>query len=275
VTEAKSFTDQEALAAKLIDGIFPSRDELLRGLAERGVKRFDGREETLALAGATITPFEMTARQRFLAAIIDPNVAFLLLVFGVLGIYIEFNHPGAILPGVAGGICLLLALFALNVLPVNTVGVLLIALAFALFILEAKFASHGILGAGGVVAMVIGALMLIESPPIPELRVKWEIALGVAVPFAIIIVVLLRSVIRSRLWPRAVGREALVGAVGEVREDIEAGKKGLVLVQGELWRAASVQRLRAGESVRVVAVDGLMLQVEPAGDARLAGKERG
>lgn len=276
VTEAKSFTDQEALQAGLIDAVFESREQLLKELNGRATKRFDGRTETLALANASIEPLDMTARQRFLTRILDPNVAFLLLVFGILGLYIEFNHPGVIFPGVAGGICLILALFAMNLLPVNYAAVLLIVLAFALFILEAKFASHGILGAGGVIAMVLGALMLIESPPIPELRVKWEIALAVAIPFALITVLLLRLVLKSRRWQPASGQEALLGAVGEVREEIADGKKGLVLVKGELWRAVAPGRIGVGQSVRVVGMDGLLLRVELTAsdaDATSAAKE--
>jgi membrane-bound serine protease (ClpP class) len=263
VTEAKSFTDQEALDGKLIDLVAESREALLKELDMREIKRFDGSAQTLALAAARIEPWEMTQRQRFLARILDPNVAFLLLVFGILGLYIEFNHPGVIFPGVVGGICLILAMFALNLLPVNYAAVLLIVLAFALFILEAKFTSHGILGAGGVAAMVIGALMLVESPPIPELRVRLGTALSVALPLAIITVILLRAVWKSRAWGAAVGREALVGAVGEVRETLEPGAKGLVLIGGELWRAVSEQRIEAGQAVRVVGVEGLLLRVEP------------
>lgn len=265
VTEAKSFTDQEALKAGLIDAVAESREKLFQQLEGREIKRFDGRVETLTLAGARVEPWEMTRRERFLSRIIDPNIAFLLLVFGVLGLYIEFTHPGFILPGVAGGICLILALFAIHLLPVNYAGVLLIALAMALFILEAKFVSHGILAAGGVAAMVLGALMLVESPPIPELQVKWEIALSVAVPFAIITVVLLRLVLKSRRWRPASGREALVGAVGEVRQAID--RKGLVMVEGELWTATADTPIPAGRQVRVVEVKGLVLRVESVSEA--------
>lgn len=261
VTEAKSFTEQEALKEGLIDIVADSRQALFAQLRSRAVKRFDGRAETLALSDVQVVPWEMTPRQRFLSRIIDPNIAFLLLVFGILGLYIEFTHPGFIVPGVAGGICLILALFAIHLLPVNYAGVMLIVLALALFILEAKFVSHGILAAGGVAAMVLGAVMLVESPPIPEMRVRWELALAVAIPFAVITVFLLRLVLRSRRWRVATGREELLGMIGEVRQEVNG--KGLVLVAGELWTARAAQPIPAGRQVRVVAVEGLVLQVEP------------
>ena len=204
----------------------------------------------------------MTERQRLLTRIIDPNIAFLLFVFGILGLYIEVNHPGFIVPGVAGGICLVLALFAFHLLPVSYTAVLLILLAVAFFILEAMYTSHGVLAVGGVVSMVLGALMLIQSPPIPELRVRWEIALAVAIPFAVITIVLLRLVLKSRRWPVASGREGMLGQVGEVRQEIGDAKKGMVLVSGELWSAVGREKIGVGQQVRVVGMEGLLLKVE-------------
>ncbi|MFQ5926273.1 MAG: nodulation protein NfeD [Terriglobia bacterium] len=263
VTEAKSFTDGEALAGKLVDLVAESSKALLEKLHQRAIKRFDGREVTLDLSAAQVEEVAMTRRERFLTRILDPNIAFLLFVFGILGLYIEFNNPGLILPGVAGGICLILALFAFHLLPVNYAGVLLIVLAMALFILEAMYVSHGILATGGVVAMVLGALMLIESAPIPQLQVRWEFALAVAIPFALITVLLLRLVLKSRRWRVATGQEELVGAVGEVRQEIGDARKGLVLVAGELWRATASQKIPVGQSVRVVGLEGLILHVKP------------
>ncbi|MFQ5816581.1 MAG: nodulation protein NfeD [Terriglobia bacterium] len=263
VTEAKSFTDGEALAGKLIDLVAESREALLEKLHQRAIKRFDGRQVTLELSAARLEEVAMTQRERFLTRILDPNIAFLLFVFGILGLYIEFNNPGLILPGVAGGISLVLALFAFHLLPVNYAGVLLIVLAMALFLLEAMYVSHGILATGGVVAMVLGALMLVESPPIPQLQVRWELALAVAIPFAVITVLLLRLVLKSRRWRVATGQEELVGAVGEVRQEISDARKGLVLVAGELWRATASQEIPVGQSVRVVRLEGLILHVKP------------
>ena len=269
VTEAKSWTEQEALAAGLIDAVCESREKLFEQFHERAIKRFDGRAQKLALAGARVEPWEMTQRQRFLTRIIDPNIAFLLFVFGLLGLYIEVNHPGFIVPGVAGGICLVLALYAFHLLPVNYAAVLLILLAVVFFILEAMYTSHGVLAVGGVVSMVLGALMLVESPPIPELRVRGEIALAVAIPFAVITVILLRLVLKSRQWPVASGREGLLGQVGEVRQEIGGdAQKGLVMVAGELWSAVAREKIAVGQRVRVVSMEGLLLTVEPHSGGR-------
>lgn len=278
VTEAKSFTDQEALKSGLIDAVCSSREEIFKQFDGRAIKRFDGTEQTLALASAHVEPWEMTRRQRFLNRLADPNVAFLLLVFGILGLYVEFNHPGYIFAGVGGGICLILAMFSFHFLPVNYAAVLLIVLAVVFFILEAVFVSHGVLAIGGIIAMVVGAMMLIESPPIPELRVRWELALAVAVPFAFLSVLFLRLVLKSRRWHVATGKEELMGATGEVRQAIaDDGAKGMVLVSGELWRAVATSRIEVGKQVRVVGVEGLLLRVEPvtgsAPSSAAAGKE--
>ena len=262
VTEAKSWTEQEALKAGLIDAVCESREQIFEQFNEREIKRFDGRMEKLELAGARVEPWEMTERQRLLTRIIDPNIAFLLFVFGILGLYIEVNHPGFIVPGVGGGICLVLALFAFHLLPVSYAAVLLILLAVAFFILEAMYTSHGVLAVGGVVSMVLGALMLIQSPPIPELRVRWQIALAVAIPFAVITIVLLRLVLKSRRWPVASGREGMLGTIGEVRQEIGDAKKGMVLVSGELWSAVGREKIGVGQQVRVVGMEGLLLKVE-------------
>ena len=263
VTEAKAFTDEEALEAGLIDVVAESAADLFEQFDGKTIKRFDGEEETLTLTSPKIIIWEMTRRQRLLTYLSDPNIAFLLFVMGLLGLYVEFNNPGLILPGVAGGISLVLAMVAAQRLPVNYAGVLLIVLAVAFFVLEAMFASHGILAVGGTVAMVLGALMLIEAPPIPELRVRLEVALAVAIPFAVIAVFLVRSVIASLRWRVSTGREDLVGAAGEVRQEIIEGKKGMVMISGELWRAVSAQSIPIGSQIRVVGMDGLLLRVEP------------
>lgn len=267
VTEAKSFTDEEALKDGLIDAVVSSRAALFKEFDGKSIKRFDGREQTLALNDPVVIPWEMTSRQRFLSHLIDPNIAFLLLVFGVLGLYIEIGHPGFIVPGVIGGICLVLAMFSLHLLPVNWTGVLLILLSLVLFILEALYVSHGVLAAGGVVSMVLGAMMLIQSPPIPQMRVDLWLAISVAIPFAFITVLLLRMIIRSRHWRPATGREGLLGAIGEVRQPLGEGRRGMVLVTGELWRATAAEPIAAGQQVRVVGMDGLVLRVEPIGDS--------
>ncbi|MBZ5701590.1 MAG: nodulation protein NfeD [Acidobacteriia bacterium] len=268
VTEAKAFTEKEALEGKLIDVVASSPEDLLRQLNGREITRFDGTRVKLELGQAAITPFELSARQRFLARIVEPDVFFVLLIFGVLGLYAEFTHPGLIAPGVIGGICLVLALYAMHLLPVNAAGVFLILLALALFILEAKFTSHGILAAGGIVAMLLGAVFLIRSP-LTGGGVSLAIALAVTLPFAVLTIVLMRLVLRSRGWKQVTGREELIGLTGSVVTAIpgggaEAAREGLVRVHGELWRAVAAQAVAEGARVRVVSVEGLTLQVEAA-----------
>ncbi len=275
VTEGKAFTEKEALDGKLIDLQAKTPEDLLAQLDGRTITRFDGRTVKLELRNPVRTAVEMSSRQRFLARIVQPDAFFILLIVGVLGLYAEFTHPGLVAPGVIGGIALVLALFAMHILPINFTGLLLIALALALFILEAKFTSHGILGIGGVVAMLLGALMLIRSP-LTGAGVSLGVALGVTLPFAFVTIFLMRLVLRSRSWKQAAGREQLIGAVGEVTDALEArgpdqSGRGMVLVHGELWRAVSRGKISKGAQVRVVEVDGLTLHVEPAERPSAAG----
>jgi membrane-bound serine protease (ClpP class) len=264
ITDAKAFTEREALDGHLIDLVANSRDDLLARLDGREVTRFDGHSETLALSHAEVERVDMSARQRFLSRIVQPDIFFILLIVGVLGLYTEFTHPGVIAPGVVGAVSLVLALFAMHLLPINLTGLLLLALALGLFILEAKYTSHGVLGVGGTVAMVLGALMLIRSP-ITGAGVSLGVAFGATLPFAVLTILLMRLVLRSRGWVPQTGVEELVREVGEVREPIgaAAGKPGLVFVHGELWRAAADRAIPIGTRVRVVRVDGLTLFVEP------------
>ena len=271
ITESKAFTEKEALDGKMIDLIAKSPEELLRQLDGRTIARFDGTKVTLALKNPVRVAFELSARQKFLARIVEPDVFFVLLILGVLGLYTEFTHPGVIAPGVIGGICLILALYAMHFLPVNLAGLFLIALSLAFFILEAKAPSHGVLAFGGVVSMFLGALFLIRSP-----LTSGGVSLGVAaagtVPFAILTVVLMRLVLRSRKWRRATGREELIGSNGTVTTALQAGAEGMVRVHGELWRAESSQPVEEGKTVRVLRVEGLKLYVEPAEVASPATK---
>jgi membrane-bound serine protease (ClpP class) len=262
VTDAKAFTEREALDGKLIDLIAASPEDLLRQLDGRTITRFDGGKTTLSLKNAVIQPFELSARQNFLARIVEPDVFFVLLLVGVLGLYTEFTHPGMVAPGVIGGICALLALYAMQLLPVNIAGVLLILLALALFILEAKFTSHGVLAVGGIVAMFLGALFLIRSP-LTAGGVSLGVALSATLPFALITVFLMRRVIQSRSWKLTTGKEELVGEEGISVSALSAGAEGMIRVHGELWRAISAHEVGEGKPVRVRSVEGLKLYVEP------------
>ncbi len=262
VTDAQAFTENEALAGHLIDLIARDNADLLKQLNGREIKRFDGKTVRLSLENYRVDEFQLSARQKFLARIVDPDVFFLLLMVGVLGLYTEFTHPGVIAPGVIGGICAVLALYAMHLLPVNFAGVALILLAFALFIMEAKFASHGVLLIGGVVSMFLGAIFLIRSPLTPG-GVSMGVALGVTLPVALLTVFLMRLVLRSRRWKTTTGKEEMLGAEGVVTAALPAQGEGMIRVHGELWRAAASSPVPEGTLVRVTRVDGLKLFVEP------------
>jgi membrane-bound serine protease (ClpP class) len=260
ILESRSFTYKEALDNKLIDLVAQDETALVAALDGRKVARFDGSSRVLKLTGAVLEAYEPTWRERFMQAISDPNIALILLVLGALGIYIEFTSPGLIFPGVAGGILALLGLSALSVLPINWLGAALLLLALALFVLEAKFASHGILGTGGAVSMILGAVLLINSP-IPEMRVQWTTAIGLTLPFAVITVFLLSLVIRARAAKVATGSAGMLHEIGVARTALSP--EGKVFIHGEFWDAVSTVPVEAGARVRVIAVEGLRLKVEP------------
>lgn len=259
VSEAKSFTEQEALEAKLIDLIATDEADLFRQLEGRVLKRPDGKEFKLSLAGATVRAYEPSLRQSLLKAISDPNIAFVLVLLGALGLYVEFSSPGLILPGVAGAILALMGLAALSVLPINWLGAALILLAMSMFVLEAKFASGGILGVGGAVAMVLGAMMLVEGPA--EFRIQLPTALGASIPFAAIAIFLTTLVFRAHKHPVETGADGMVGRIGVAKTALEPS--GKIFVFGEYWDATSTRMVPEGGRVRVVSLNGLHLHVEP------------
>jgi membrane-bound serine protease (ClpP class) len=264
ITEARAFTETEALEGRLCDMIAGSRSDLLARLDGLEIRRFDGRASRLALTRPEVVTVEMSARQRFLTRIVQPDIFFILLLVGAIGLYTEFTYPGLIAPGVIGAIALVLALFAMQLLPINLTGLLLIALAMALFVLEAKYTSHGVLGVGGAVAMLLGALLLVRSP-LTGAGVSLGVALGATLPFAAIAIGLMRLVLKSRAWEPQTGVEHLVHEVGRVTQAIDAreSNRGMVLVHGELWQATSGRAIAEGTRVRVLRVDGLTLHVEP------------
>ena len=259
VRESKSWTDREALQQHLIDIVAKDQDDLFRQISGRTIKRFDGKQVKLDLVGAKVDDLPMTLRQRILDFLLDPNIAFLVLAVGALALYAEFNHPGAVVPGVVGVIFILLALFALNLLPTRYAAFTLILAAFVLFILEAKFATHGILGLGGIACLTLGGLLLVDGP-IPELRVKLWTALGVSIPLGVITVFLMTIALRARRNKVVTGEQGLIGAVGEARTDLDP--EGKVFVLGELWNARAASRVGMGDHVVVRKVEGLELEVE-------------
>lgn len=260
VLEAKSFTEKEALDGKLIETIANDEQALLKWLDGREIRRFDGRRTTLQLAGAQVMPYGKTLRQKTQAALSDPNLALILTVLGAIGLYIEFTTPGLIFPGVAGGILLLLGLSGLSVLPITWTGAGLLLLALALFVLDTQVASHGVLTAGGAAAMVLGSMMLVEGP-IPELRIHFATALGLAVPFALISAFLVTIVVQARMRQATTGLEGMKGLEAVAQTDL--APRGHVIAHGELWEAVAEQPVPAGATVIVKAVRGLVLEVAP------------
>src|SRR3984957_8570258 len=260
VRQAKAFTEKEALDQKLIDLIASNEQQLLQSLDGREITRWDGRKLVLHLSGASVTEVRETLRERVVAAIADANIGFILLVLGVLGIYVEFTSPGLIFPGIAGAILALLGLSSLSILPINWAGVGLLALSLALFVLEAKFASHGILGIGGTISMVLGALLLVNGPP--DMRIHLSTALAVALPFAAITMFLVSMVVKARHNKVVTGPEGMIGQLGIAQTALEP--EGQVLVRGEYWSAIAASPVPAGARVRVKGIAGLKLQVELA-----------
>ena len=259
VRESKSFTDKEALDQHLIDYVARDQEDLFKQIEGKPIKRFDGRTTTLNLVGEPVVELEMTVKQRILDFLLDPNIAFLVLAVGALALYAEFNHPGAILPGVVGVVFILLALFALNLLPTRYASFTLIMAAFVMFALEAKFATHGVLGIAGIALMTIGGLLLVDGP-IPELRVKLWTALSVSIPLGAITVFLMSIALKARRNKVVTGKQGMIGSVGEARTDIDP--EGKVFVQGELWNAHAPSRVQMGEQVVVKKIEGLELEVE-------------
>lgn len=259
VRESKSWTDQEALQQHLIDIVAKDQNDLFRQISGRTIKRFDGKQVKLNLVDAKVDDLPMTLRQRILDFLLDPNIAFLVLAVGALALYAEFNHPGAIVPGVVGVIFILLALFALNLLPTRYAAFTLILAAFVLFVLEAKFATHGALALGGIACLTLGGLLLVDGP-IPEMRVKLWTALGVSIPLGVITVFLMTIALRARHNKVVTGEQGLIGAIGEARTDIDP--EGKVFVLGELWNARASSRVGMGDHVVVRKIEGLELEVE-------------
>ncbi|HXH02152.1 MAG TPA: nodulation protein NfeD [Candidatus Competibacteraceae bacterium] len=259
VTEAASLSAEDALKQGVIDLVARDEGELLKQLDGRTLKLGE-RTLTLATAGETVETLEPGWRTRVLAVITTPEVAYILMLIGIYGLIFELANPGGVLPGVLGGICLLLALFAFQVLPVNYAGLALIALGLAFFISEAFIPSYGILSIGGLVAFVAGSLILWQEEA-PGFTVPMGLILGLAMASAAIVLTLGTMLARQRRRPVVSGREHLLGASGVAEEDFQG--EGWVRVQGESWRARSDRPLRKGQGVRVAGRDGLCLHVEP------------
>jgi len=260
VRESKSFSDQEAMAQHLIDYIASSPEDLFRQMKGKSFKRFNGESATLDLEGQPIATFSMTLKERILDALMEPDLAFLLLAIGILALYIEFNHPGAVIPGTVGAVFILVAAFALNLLPTRFAALGLILGAFVLFAAEAKFVSHGVLTVGGIVLLTLGGLLLVDAP-IPEMRVHLATALAVSVPLGIITAFLMGIALKARRNKVVTGEQGLVGETGVAQTALSP--QGKVFVHGELWDAIAPSPVPIGQLVVVRRIDGLTLQVEP------------
>jgi len=267
VRQSKSFTEQEALSQHLIDYVASSEEDLFHQMEGKTFKRFNGKDVTLRLSGQPISPFGMTLKEHILNYLMDPNIAFILLAIGALALYAEFNHPGAVIPGTVGVVFILIAAFALNLLPTRFAALVLILGAFALFAAEAKFVSHGVLTIGGIALITLGGLLLVDSP-IPEMRVHLLTALAVSIPLGAITAFLMSIALKARRNKMVSGAQGLIGETGVAQTSLSP--RGKIFVHGELWDAISSADVSAGQSVIVRRVDGLVLQVDPLAVTRPA-----
>lgn len=272
VTESRTYTEQEALDARppLIDLLASDVPDLLRKLDGRTVNRFDGHAVTLHTANAVTRSVSMTWAQRTLSALAHPQIAYLLLMLGTLGLTVELWSPGAVLPGVAGGICLLLAFFAFQVLPVSAAGILLIMFGIVLLVLEVKVTSYGVLAVGGIVSLLLGSLMLVDSP-LPELQVGLRLIVPVSIAVGGIVLFLVRLAVGAQRHRAVTGDAGMLDEVGRALTSFERGSVGQIQAHGEIWTARADVPIHAGDPVRVVAVKGLMLTVDPEPTAKASG----
>jgi membrane-bound serine protease (ClpP class) len=255
-----SYTAEEALNQHLIDLVSNNESQLLATLDGREITRFDGSKQTLHLAGARIEVIKSTLRDELLGWLVNPNIALLFLVGGALLIYLEFNTPGTIVPGALGTLMVLLAVFALNLLPIRYTAVLLLVAAMVLLLLEAKFGSHGALAIAGIVCLTFGMLTLVAAP-IPQMAVNPLVAIAISAAFGTITVVLVRLAVRARRRKARIGADAMVGSRATAMEPL--APEGHILVEGEIWRAVANQPIPAGAALIVTGHDQMVLRVEP------------
>jgi membrane-bound serine protease (ClpP class) len=265
VRQSKSFSADEALSNHLIDYIAKDENDLFKQIDGKTITHFDGSTTVLHLAGKPIHMDDLTVRERILSWLMDPNFAAILFAIGMLALWGEFSNPGMIVPGVVGFVAILLALFAMHLLPTNYAALILILAAFVLFALEAKFQTHGVLTVGGIALMVLGMLLLVDGP-IPEMRVKLATALAVSIPLGLITAFLMTIAIQARRNKVVTGEQGLIGEVGVVQ--VALNPAGKVFVHGELWDAIAPAGVEAGSNVVVRGIRNLTLEVEPDASGR-------
>jgi len=257
VRKSVSITERDALKKNVIDIVARDIDDLLKQADGRKVE-IEGRKEVLALKNSRVVRHEMTLKQRILNTIADPNIAYLLMMAGILGLYMEFSHPGTIFPGVTGAICLLLAFASLQLLPINSTGLVLMLLGVALLVGEAFFPSFGVLGIGGIVSLALGSLLLFDTPT-SDFGVDKSIVFTAVGTVGTFVLAVSYLVFRSQKARPSLGMEGLIGEIGEVRDKL--APKGKVFVHGEYWNASADREIEIGEKVRVVGYDGMRLTV--------------
>lgn len=260
VRKSVSITETEAVRLKVVDLIAPDLPSLIKAVHGRTVDTIMGKK-VLNTLNATVDEIKMGFRYKLLQIISNPNIAYILLILGFYGVYFELSNPGAIFPGVAGAICLILGFYALQTLPINYAGLILILLGIGLLIAEAFITSHGILGLGGGVALFIGSVMLIESES-PFLRLSWAVIVPVVLISSVLFVATVTVAIRVHRERPDTGKEGLIGLTGEAISNIDAANEGQILVRGEIWSANSSRPIPKGDKVKVIAVEGLKLIVE-------------
>jgi len=258
VRESESLTAEDALKQKVIDYLAANTDQLLEQMDGKKVTVSSG-EIVIKAKGARLNPKEMSLRQKVLITISDPNIAYLLFLLGLAGLYFEFSNPGAVVPGIVGGISLILSFFALQTLPVNYAGVLLILFAVILFIAEIKVMSHGILTIGGIISLVLGSLMLFESPE-PALRVSLQVMIPAVIVISLFFVGVISLAVKAQMRKPHTGKEGMIGMIGEAVTDV--GESGKIFTNGEYWNAFSKEPIAKGKKVRIISISGLLAQVE-------------
>jgi membrane-bound serine protease (ClpP class) len=258
VRKSESITAEEALKLNVIDFVAPDIDKLLIAIDQKEVTLAKGKKK-ISTKNAVINNKKMGTRQGILAAISDPNISYILLLVGLAGLYFELSTPGAILPGVIGGISLLLAFFGLSTLPVNYTGILMIIFGVILFIAEIKVMSHGMLTVGGIISLVMGSLLLFDTTE-PALRLSFQVLIPAVLVASGFFIVVIWLAVKAQLRKHFSGSEAMVGAEAEVMKDID--EEGEVFLMGEYWKATSKEPVKKGSKVRVIKVEGLRLIVE-------------
>ena len=258
VRKSESITAEEALKLNVIDYVAPDIDKLLAQIDKKEVNLASGKKK-ISTKNAVINNKEMGTRQGILAAISDPNISYILLLIGLAGLYFELSTPGAILPGVIGGISLLLAFFGLSTLPVNYTGILLIIFGVILFIAEIKIMSHGILTVGGVISLVMGSLLLFDSPE-PALRISLQVLIPAVILVSGFFIAVIWMAVKAQMRKHFTGTEAMIGAEAEVLTDI--ANEGKVFLKGQYWKATSEKPIKKGAKVKILKVEGLSLIVD-------------